>query len=304
LKELMGMVDDAYGHFLQKIILDLLARRNLNELLENILGAAGEIVNSSHGFVDLVSEAEGDLRMRVQMGLFEQMSNMPLKPGEGLVGRVWQNGEPLVVDDYDSWKGRLKNRARGLVRAAAGIPLRSGNKVVGVLVVAHNYSTDETFDEQKVEALKQFAALASLTIDNVRLYESAKNSAERMLILYRATQEINASLEIEQVCMAIQHATKQIMPCEEFVIDLYDAETNQIVSLYAVERTGKRISLPSYEADHGLSGHIIQTGESIRFNTEEEISQAGSSLKCMDRQSRTRSPFWPCRSNKKGRWLE
>ncbi|MEW6401167.1 MAG: diguanylate cyclase [Chloroflexota bacterium] len=269
------MTDNPYGTFLQKIILDLLARRNLNELLENILAAAGEIVNTSHGFIDLVSEPEGDLRMRVQMGLFQHMVNIPLKPGQGLVGKVWQSGEPLIVDDYDSWEGRIPEREPRLVQAAVGIPLKSGEKVVGVLVLAHQHAAHEKFDEQKVGALKQFAALAALTIDNVRLYESAKNAADRMLILYRATQEISASLEIEQVCAAIQHATEQIMPCEEFVIDLYDPQTNEIISLYAIEKPGKRVHLPSYVADHGLAGHIIHTAESVLLNSEQEINQSG-----------------------------
>ncbi len=265
------MTDSKYGNFLQKIILDLLARRNLNELLENILAAAGQIVNTPHGFVDLMNETTGDLRMMAETGLFEKMPNMPSKPGQGLVGKVWQSGEPLVIDDYDSWEERIKEREYGLVRAAAGMPLKSGDKVLGVLVLAYDFSSTEIFNQPKIEALKQFAALASLTIDNVRLYQSAKDSAERLLILYRATQEISTSLETEQVCRAIQQAVAQVMPCDEFVIDLYDEEANEIVPLYATELHGRRVYTQRYYADHGLSGHIVHTGNSVRWNTDEEI---------------------------------
>jgi diguanylate cyclase (GGDEF)-like protein len=263
-----------YGDFLQKIILDLLARRNLNELLENILAAAGQIVNTKHGFVDLVNETTGDLRMGARMGFFQSITNMPSKPGEGLVGRVWKSGESLIVGDYDAWEGRITEREYGLVRAAAGIPLKSAGNVVGVLVLAHDFSTSDVFDGQQVEALQQFAALATLTIDNVRLYQSAKIAAERLLILYRATQEISASLEIEQVCEAIRHAAEQVMPCDEFVIAIYEADSNEIVPIYATEMKGKRVHAHRYLADHGLAGHIVHTGDSVRLNSEDEINQS------------------------------
>jgi len=43
-------------------------------------------------------------------------------------------------------------------------------------------------------------------------FESAVLSAERRTVLYRAAQEISASLNMDQVCSAIHRAAKQLMP--------------------------------------------------------------------------------------------
>jgi diguanylate cyclase (GGDEF)-like protein len=62
------------------------------------------------------------------------------------------------------------------------------------------------------------------------------------------------------------------MPCDEFVIDLYDAASNEILPLYATEQYGKRVYTHKYVADHGLGGHVVHTGKSVLWNSEEEIN--------------------------------
>jgi diguanylate cyclase (GGDEF)-like protein len=208
------------------------------------------------------------------MGLFEEMSSMPSKPGQGLVGKIWESGQPLYVDDYDSWEGRMPERNQGMIKSALGVPLKSEGKVIGVLVLAHDRESDRAFETKNLNTLNQFAALASLTIDNIRLYQSAKVAAERLLILSRATQKISASLEIDEVCEAIHHAAEQIMPCDEFVLTLYDADTHEIVPIYVTELNGQRVDLPRFNAERGLAGHIVETGKSALFNTEEEMNNS------------------------------
>lgn len=268
------MTDNEYRDVLHNITLGLLARRNLDDLLENILSAAGQIMKTQHGFIDLVSSRTNDLRIIVKMGMFDEMPNMPSKPGQGLVGKVWESRQPLFVDDYDTWEGRMPEREWGIIKSALGVPLISEEKVIGVLVLAHDRGSDRTFDRKELNTLNEFATLASLTIDNIRLYQSAKISAERLLILSHATQKISASLEIDQVCEAIRYAAEQIMPCDEFVIALYDVDSHEIVPIYVTELRGRRVDLPRFSADRGLAGRIVETGESIIFNTEEEIDKS------------------------------
>ena len=46
---------------------------------------------------------------------------------------MWQSGEPLVVNDYDSWEGRVPDADYdGTIRAVIGVPLKSGAQVIGV----------------------------------------------------------------------------------------------------------------------------------------------------------------------------
>lgn len=57
------------------------------------------------------------------------------------------------------------------------MPLKTGQKVIGTLVVAYQDREKKVTFEQ-VTVLERLAALASLAIDNARLYEEAQREIE------------------------------------------------------------------------------------------------------------------------------
>jgi diguanylate cyclase (GGDEF)-like protein len=268
------MAFDTYLNTLQNIILGLLARRHLDELLVNIVESACQIINTANGFIDLVDEETNMLHPMVATGLYHRYLRMPLKKGEGMSGLVWRSGELLVVNEYDAWEGRLPAFSPGIVQSVVVIPLKLGAQVIGILGLAHDYQSGRTFDLEEVEALDQFATLATLTIDNVRLYQSAIKAAERRTTLYHAAQDISASLDVEEVYAALHRAVAQVMPCEDFIIDFYDESQNEIFAVYLIE-LGKRINTPPHPPGQGLGGHVVCTGQPVRLNSPEQIKTCG-----------------------------
>jgi PAS domain S-box-containing protein len=101
-----------------------------------------------------------------------------------------------------------------------------------------------------------------------------RQAAERRMILYRASQEISASLDSEQLYAAIHRAVAQLMSCEDLVIDLYLEARHEIVALYIVEH-GQRVNVPPHPADLGLGGYLIRTGQALCLNSLEEIERSG-----------------------------
>ena len=268
------MTTNTYEDILKNVVLGLLTNRNLDELLENIIRSAGQIVNTTHGQIDLVDEKAGQLNTRVTMGMFRDITRVPVKKGDGFSGKVWQSGEFLIVNNYDVWEGRLPTFKQGIISSSIGIPLKTEGRVIGVLILVHEIGSDQVFSQKDVESLNSFAVLATLIIQNMLLYEFAVSSADRRTILYHAAQEISASLNIDQVCGAIHHAAKQLMPCDDFIIDLYDEASNKIYPLY-IKELDKRVTPPSYFADHGLGGNIVHNGKSVRFDSIEQIESSG-----------------------------
>jgi signal transduction histidine kinase/CheY-like chemotaxis protein len=96
----------------------------------------------------------------------------------GLAGNVWQSGEQLVIDDYDAWSGRAPYFDYNVIRAIMGAPLKSGQEVVGVIGIAYDTKSDRAFSEEDVEPLSRFAQLASIALDNARLYSEAYEARE------------------------------------------------------------------------------------------------------------------------------
>ena len=54
-------------------------------------------------------------------------------PGEGVTGRVWLMGEPLIVNDYQQWGDKALRWADFPAVAVMGVPIRWGAEALGVL---------------------------------------------------------------------------------------------------------------------------------------------------------------------------
>lgn len=156
--------------------LELISHLELNDLLENLVSRAAELMGVAHGFIYLVEPTENVLELKVGVGVFSQTPNLRLKPGEGLSGRVWQNGQPLVINDYETWAGRAIHLDETNIRAAMGVPLKSGTQVVGVIGIAYDGGSERSFGEAEVELLNRFAQLAAIALDNARLYTAAQEA--------------------------------------------------------------------------------------------------------------------------------
>ena len=159
---------------LHETTLGVMHRFDVEELLKELLDRASELLGAGHGYI-YVRSAEGEgIERRVATGIFEQDLGRRMVRGEGLAGRVWASGESLVVDDYDSWEHRADTVPPGHVRALLAVPLAHGSEVIGALGLARDRADERTFAAGEVERLQRFAQLASIALDNARLYAAAQ----------------------------------------------------------------------------------------------------------------------------------
>lgn len=204
---------NAFLNALHDTTLGLMRRLDLEELLQNIITRAAELVGTEHGYVHLIEPNAKELRMRVGIGLYRDLIGTRAHSGQGLAGTVWQNAEAIVVDDYQHWPGRLPQVDRDALRAVIGVPLKSEAQTVGVLGLA---SLDEgrVFTPAEVEAVERFAELAAVALDNAQLYESTQTvlrqtqrAAERDKTIAEITDRLYAAADIKS---ALQTAAEEL----------------------------------------------------------------------------------------------
>ncbi len=104
--------------------------------------------------------------------------------------------------------------------------------------------------------------------------QDLRRMVDRWAIVYRAGEEISASLDMEHVFAAVNRAVEQVMPCEDFVISLYDETSNEMAGNYLLENK-VRIPPNPYKATYGLGGYIVHSGKSVIFNNPKEIKASG-----------------------------
>ena len=172
---------------LHETTMGLIRRLEPTSLLEAILGRAAALMETPHAYLYVVDEASEELVLRAGIGVFGDYIGVRLPRGEGLAGRVWESGHPRAVEDYSSWEGG--QQVFGFVKGAVAIPLRAGEDTVGVLGLVH-LEEGRTFDQDEIALLARFGHMASLTLENARLYEAAHlELAERR----RAEEELERS---------------------------------------------------------------------------------------------------------------
>jgi diguanylate cyclase (GGDEF)-like protein len=187
--------ENEYHSMLHQITVELLDRPNPESLLNNIAERAAALVKAQHGFMFL---PEGDLLSlrAATKGFAHNIGRCELQPGTGVLGRVWQNGKSFVVENYTAWELHDQGYDNDRLAAVAGVPIKVGDSVIGVLEVA-NTDHARPFSEAEIEILERFALLASLVLDNTHLFSGLQNElAERVQVEYQLRQA-NAQLETQ-----------------------------------------------------------------------------------------------------------
>ncbi|OPZ35651.1 MAG: Cyclic di-GMP phosphodiesterase response regulator RpfG [Synergistetes bacterium ADurb.BinA166] len=83
----------------------------------------------------------------------------------------------VIVDDYRAYSGRVDIEEFKDITTIVGIPLLRGERLLGVIAVVFKDEV-KTLDERVASLMDQFAAAASIALDNARLHEEARREAE------------------------------------------------------------------------------------------------------------------------------
>jgi PAS domain S-box-containing protein len=162
---------------LREMSLAITAQLELDELLQNVVERGCRLLGVGAGGIYLADESNGDLELVVSHGFTRDYTGAHLAPGEGLAGRVLQSGTPLAVDDYHRWEGRSLDWEAEPLAAAVGVPLKRGERVIGVLEFATS-DRGGAFDEHDVWLATLFANQTAIAIENARLYQAEQAAHE------------------------------------------------------------------------------------------------------------------------------
>jgi len=205
---------------LHETTLGLMNRLDLTAVLENILGRATQLLGTPHGYIYLTEPGGTEIESKVGSGIFADPGPR-MQPGEGLTGQVWQAGQLVVVDDYDTWPGRLPDAPFNELKTVVGAPLKSGAQVIGVIAMAR-VEPDRPFTRDEVELLSRFAQLASIALDNAQLYEAVQRElTERK----RAEAESRAQKQLFENLVAVARATIERPTLEATLQNALDVTT-------------------------------------------------------------------------------
>jgi signal transduction histidine kinase len=135
--------------------------------------------------------------------------------GEGVAGRVIASGQPLVVEDWQSWPGKIPGEVEGPpIVSALGVPLRHGAVPIGAMT-AHSMDPERRFTEGDAHVLEVFADIAMLALSHFSMHDELRTLngrlerrvRERTAALRRSSEEISRKNEqLEELILGVEHA--------------------------------------------------------------------------------------------------
>ncbi|GAB1470677.1 GAF domain-containing protein [Chloroflexota bacterium] len=170
-------------------------------------------------------------------------------------------------------------------RALLALPLMSGQTVVALAFV--QLIGENRFGFNELEVARTITNQASIALENARLYQASVRMADRFAVLNETSSLVSASLNPEEVYIAVHRAAERLLPLDSLVITLFDPIANEIDPVYLYD-AGKRLPAERIPFGKGLSSEIIRTGKPFLVD---DASQDGSTdyVQAGDEKDVTRS---------------
>lgn len=154
---------------------------DLREVVGPVLEALKERLGVSIGVLSLLNRETGEISIEAALGLSEpQRERGRYKIGEGIIGRVIENGQPVLVPNVAN-EPQFLNRTGAMESGQAAeesftcVPIKLGNQIVGALATGR--LADPTASEDIVRLL---SIVASMIAQAVKLRQAAEEQRQRL----------------------------------------------------------------------------------------------------------------------------
>lgn len=168
---------------------------DLTKLLKLIIDKAREVTHCEKGSLMLLDEESSELMVRVVRGIDPmteekiasgEIKCTTIKPGEGVAGKVFKTGEPIIMDDTQN--DQFKHSATSRVNSILCLPLLLNGVPIGVVNMT-NKKDGEKFTKDDLELMTTLADQAAVAINNAQLYELAVTDGLTKLFIHRYFQQ-------------------------------------------------------------------------------------------------------------------
>ena len=158
-----------------------LSASNLDVLLDRVLRTATFTFNASLGLILMCEGEQQLLRIESHFGFSDgdELLAETTPVGEGFAGKIASTGEPAILPDLRATVAHgLHPALRGRALALWGVPLRSKEHVIGVLVIGFSRPHDWLPTERNL--LRAIADRSALAIDRAGMTDALREREMRI----------------------------------------------------------------------------------------------------------------------------
>lgn len=202
----------------------------LRPTLEKIAEQSKSLLNADNCSIYFLERDNQTLQPILTIGpQAEQLQNMPLTVGQGMIGTVASTGKAIRI----SFAGTAGNQIYGSTSECTPAknehilcaPLTARKGVIGLMLV--NRESASPYDEDDLHFFKSLVQQASAAINNTRLFEETQRNLIELEILYEASATISTTLDIQEVLNTLLRQMVHALDVSKGHIASWDAKQNK-----------------------------------------------------------------------------
>lgn len=255
----------------EMLVLNEISRRisaslDLKATLDAIAAAAAELIPCALSEISLWDEKSQTLTLRALRAEPRRVCPLGISYplGHGYTGWLVRHRKPLLVPDVEARQDIRPHLLSGELpyQAYAGVPLLSGEELIGILVLVANETG--AFNKGHIELLEALAAQATVAIRNARLYEAATRRQAELAALNTVASAINQPLPLQEIMDQAVTKVIEVMETEAGGIRLLDQETGELVIVSCQGLSAEYVQeVDRLKIGEGIVGQVAQAGEPV-----------------------------------------
>lgn len=254
--------------------------RKLNRL--NDVSEIGEaIVDELRILIDyhncIVYLTDGDLLTPVAVrGALEADDINPerllFKVGQGLTGHVAETGKPMLVANVLESDICLQIADNAGDESLASVPLRYGQRVIGVITMA-KLGVGQ-FDEDDLRLLEVLAGHASVALENARLYGSLRREAENAKAWLEFSDAVSEARSVDEIGGETVRTVARLMEVPQVSIWVEDthAANYRCIASVGYREDPEAVAIPDLRPGRAASAALVD-GRKTPFLLEADEMQ-------------------------------
>jgi signal transduction histidine kinase len=176
---------------------------DVETVLDTIVSRASQLAGAAGCSIYEYDESAGQFELRAthndDTAFVEALRAVPLRKGEGLMGRAAEMREPIQIPDITQ-PGAYQSSVRDTLirfgyRALLSVPLLREDQIIGSL--SFNRKAPGEFPPEVVDVLKTFATQSALAIQNARLFREIADKSQQLEAASRHKSEFLANMSHE-----------------------------------------------------------------------------------------------------------
>ncbi|MFH2130819.1 MAG: GAF domain-containing protein, partial [bacterium] len=239
---------------------------NLDDFLNSITEVIGEQLFPDHFGVILWDPTKRILKLHPSYrGVPKELMATEFLPGEGIIGKVFSSGEPLLVTDTNLHPDYIYSGQK--MGSELCVPIKTGDSILGVLNAEMEATHGFTVEDEIL--LLTIADQLATALDKVTFFDAVENQALQLALLNEAVLTTSRILDPNELFRLIAAQIKELFKPDSFVVTLFDENSQQLEIAITFsageidpEMTGIRLPLEQ----GGLTTLVIETGQVLHVD--------------------------------------